>query len=106
MTDKVQEGTGTLVLLYTQKSQTQNGKNCGLHSHNICLFPDIPLTKAQTDENIYDIPILASNALQRPLTVSLRGSKLKSYLNSNTELNSSSTCEHFNPHPIVKSWPR
>ena len=59
-----------------------------------CLFPDIPLTKIGTDENVHDFPVLPSNALQRPLPISLRGSKLKSYLNSNTELNSSAMCEH------------
>lgn len=47
-----------------------------------------------TDKNIHDFPVLPSNVLQRPLTISLRGSKLKSYLNSNAELNSSAMCEH------------
>lgn len=46
------------------------------------------------DENIHDFLIPPSDILQRPLTITLCGSKLWSYLNRNTKLNSSATCEH------------
>lgn len=84
----------TLQQLSIHRSQTQTKCLKLKITQSQYLFPGILLTKIQTDKNIHDFPILPSNALQRPLTISLRGSKLKSYLNSNAELNSSAMCEH------------
>lgn len=60
----------------------------------ITIFVSLFMGGPLTGENIHDFLIPPLNALQRLLTITLCGSKLKSSLNSNIKLNSSATCEH------------